>query len=389
MTIPSFHADLPVSVRFGEGVAAGLRDAVAELGGRRPLALVDEAIAGQPVVTAALAGSAAIAKPAGEPTVNLVENLREQVEAARPDVLIAIGGGSTLDTAKAIRASFGRPPGSFANLLSGAAAVTAAALPLITVPTTSGTGSEVSGGAVMADPQTGRKLGVASPLMRAQIALVDPLLTLALPPAQTIQTGADALAQAIGAVTVTNGSPLSVALGLEACRIIAGALETAVRDGSDRPARAAMSLGSVTAGLAMNLSDCGADHALGHASGAVLHLPHGLAVGLTLAEALDVTRRAVPDRLERVADALGEPPSTGAADGSRAVAAVRRLLHAIGFPTARGAGMGEQHIDAMTALALDDYCITVDAHRWTACDVRSVYIAALTGDGCTRETPSR
>ena len=207
-------------------------------------------------------------------------------------------------------------------------------------------------------------------------APVNPLLTFGLP-------------TAIGAVTVANGSPLSVGLGLKACRIIAGALETAVHDGSDRPARAAMSLGSLIAGLAMNLSDCGADHALGHASGAVLHLPHGLAVGLTLAEALDVTRRAVPERLERVADAVGERLPSGPADGSRAVAAVRRILDAIGLPSARDAGMREQHIDAMTALAADDHCLAVDAHRWTADDVRGAYAAALTGDACTRETPSR
>ena len=143
----------------------------------------------------------------------------------------------------------------------------------------------------MTDKQVGRKVGLASPNMRAQYALVDPLLTLGLPPAPTAQTGIDALAQAIGGTIVTNGNPLSMAVGLEACRYVAAALETAVRDGSNVEARRAMSLASLLGGLSMNLSDCAADHALAQAMGGYLSLPHGLTVGLVLAETLDVSRR--------------------------------------------------------------------------------------------------
>jgi alcohol dehydrogenase class IV len=126
------------------------------------------------------------------------------------------------------------------------------------------------------DPTQGRKLGVAHPLMRAQDALVDPLLTLGLPPEPTAYTGADALAQAIGGAIVSNGTPMSLAVGLEACRHVAAGLERSVADGSDVDARTELSLGSLMAGLAMNLSDSGADHALGHAIGSTLGLPHGL-----------------------------------------------------------------------------------------------------------------
>jgi len=145
------------------------------------------------------------------------------MQAEPPDAVVAIGGGSALDLAKAARSahSQGTP---FARLLAGADAVAEPCIGLVTVPTTSGTGSEVSGGAVVVDRETGRKLGVASPLMRAQHALVDPLLTLGLPPAATMGTGADALAQAIGGVIVRNGNPGSVALGLEACRHVAAGL---------------------------------------------------------------------------------------------------------------------------------------------------------------------
>jgi len=369
----SFH--LPVRIRFGEGAVSGLSDVLAELGARAAAAVVEAPVAAIPAVAAALAGLDVHVKEAGEPTIERVDALVERLRARPPDALVAVGGGSALDLAKAARAALSQDV-PFARLLSGEVAVTAPAVGLVTVPTTAGTGSEVSGGAVVVDHASGRKLGVASPLMRAQHALVDSLLTLGLPPAATMQTGADALAQAIGAVIVTNGNPGSVAVGLEACRHVAAGLPAAVADGSDRAARSRLCLGSLMAGLAMNLSDCGADHALGHALGGRLGLPHGLAVGLVLAETLDVDRRARPEALDRVADALGESPD-GAGDGARAVRAVRRILAAIGFPTCASAGVAEDDLDALVPLALDDYCLTVSPYPWTARDIRGAYSAAL------------
>jgi choline dehydrogenase len=151
--------------------------------------------------------------------------------------------------------------------------------------------------------------------------------------------------------------------------------------------RSRLSLGSLLAGLAMNLSDCGADHALGHALGGRLGLPHGLSVGLVLAETLDVDRAACADRLERVADALGEP-ADGTADGSRAVRAVRRLLAAISFPTCAQAGVREQDMDGLVEVALADYCLTVSPHAWVAQDVRRAYAEAL-AIGASRTVSNR
>jgi alcohol dehydrogenase len=369
----AFH--LPVKIRFGDGAVAALPEILAELGAEEATVVIEEPVAELAAVASAIAGLDVYAKPPGEPTVALVDALVARMDARPPDAIVGIGGGSALDLAKAARAahSQGAP---FARLLEGDAAVAEPRIPLVTVPTTSGTGSEVSGGAVVVDPASGRKLGVASPLMRAQHALVDPLLTLGLPPAATMGTGADALAQAIGGVIVRNGNPGSVALGLEACRHVAAGLPGAVADGRDRVARAELSLGSLLAGLSMNLSDCGADHALGHAIGGRLGLPHGLSVGLVLAETLEVDRVACADRLERVADALCEPRH-GAADGSRAVRAVRRILAAIGFPTCAEAGVPAGEVDALVALARDDYCLTVSPHTWTEADIRQAYADAL------------
>jgi choline dehydrogenase len=370
--IEPFAAHLPVAIRFGEGVIGALPEVLAAEGAERPVAIVEEPVAAIPAVTAALRGCAVVLKPPGEPAAATIDAVAAELRERRADAVVAVGGGSALDTAKGARAVHDQGVG-FDVLLAGETAPAAARTPLVTVPTTAGTGSEVSGGVVVT--VEGRKAGVASPLLRARHALVDPALTHGLPRDATAQTGADALAQAIGGVTVRNGSPASRALGLEACRHVAAGYLRAVADGTDADARAEMMLASLLAGLAMNLSDCGADHALGHALGARLHLPHGLAVGVSLAATLEVSRPACAGGLELVADALGEPAG-GEADGSRAVRAVRRLLAGAGLPSLAACGYDPELEDAVTADALADYCLSVDALEWTEADVRRAVRAA-------------
>jgi alcohol dehydrogenase len=252
---------------------------------------------------------------------------------------------------------------------------------LVLCPTTSGTGSEVSGASVLTDTDADVKIGFGHPNMRAQHALVDPVLTHGLPPAPTAHSGVDAMAQAIGACTVSDSSPLSVAFGLEAVHHVAHSLAAAVANGADAQARRRLACASLTAGLAMNLSDCAADHALGQAIGSVKHLPHGLTVGLVLAETLDVSRVDCADRLERVADALGEP-GDGTADGSRAVRAVRRVLADVGFPTLRDAGVVEDDLPALVHAATTEqaFFLDIDCHDWSAAEVEQAFRAALALD---------
>jgi alcohol dehydrogenase len=370
--ISAFAAHLPVRIRFGEGAAKQIPELI---GGRRALAIVEGPVAAIPAVAAATADLALVVKPPGEPTFELIATTAERVAEFAPQVILAVGGGSALDLAKAARLVAGQAE-PFQRFVAGEVEVVPPYIELITVPTTSGTGSEVSGGAVVVDVEHSRKLGAAHPLMRAQDAVVDPLLTLGLPRDATAWTGADALAQAIGGVIVSNGNPLSVAIGLEACRHVAAGLGRAVADGGDREARTEMSLGSLMAGLAMNLSDCGADHALGHSIGSTLGLPHGLTVGLVLAETLEINRPECSERLERVADVLGES-ADGSGDGSRAIRAVRRLLAEIGLPTLREVGVEDRHIDRLVELSLADYCLTVNPRAWNEDDVRAAYAAAM------------
>jgi alcohol dehydrogenase len=382
--VTPFHSQLPVKLSFGDGVIAELGDVLASLGASRAFVVIEEPVVGNAGVEAALAACADAGiqlerylKGSGEPTIDAANAVTRAIAEDNCDAVIGIGGGSALDLAKAARL-LADGGGSVWDYLEGGRPFAAPSLPLVLCPTTSGTGSEVSGASVLTDTERDRKIGLANGLMRAQHALVDPLLTLGLPPGPTAHSGVDALAQAIGACTVRDGSPLSVAFGLEAVHHVGRSLERAVRDGSDRDARRQLACGSLTAGLAMNLSDCAADHALGQAIGSMLHLPHGLTIGLVLAETLERSRVDCASRLERVAHALGEPDD-GSGDGSRAVTAVRRVLRSVSFPTASEAGVREEHVERLTELTLTEqaFFFDYDCHHWSRDEVAGAFREAL------------
>ena len=384
--VTPFHSQLPVRIAFGDGVIGELPDALSALGAPSALVVVEEPVAGHPDVVAALAAAESagvrldrVVKGPGEPTFALADELAARVRDGALGAVVGIGGGSALDVAKAARIVADQGGGA-RDYAEGNRTPVLPRIGLVLCPTTSGTGSEVSGASVLTDTERDRKIGFGHPNMRAQHALVDPVLTQGLPPGPTAHSGVDAMAQAIGACTVANSSPLSVAFGLEACHHVAHSLREAVADGSDAEARRRLSCASLTAGLAMNLSDCAADHALGQALGSVKHLPHGLTIGLVVAETLDVSRPDCADRLERVADALGEPEDeAGTADGSRAVRAVRRVLADLAFPTLRDAGVTEEDIPALVESATGEqsYNLDVDCHAWSAAEVEQAFRTAL------------
>ncbi len=382
--VTSFRSHLPVHVAFGDGVIAELPEALGALAASTALVVVEAPVAEHQEVVAVLAAAEAsgvrlerFVKRPGEPTFSLADELAARIRDGAFDAVVGIGGGSALDVAKAARIVADQG-GGITEYAAGTRAPAPPRIGLVLCPTTAGTGSEVSGASVLTDTATDRKIGFGHPNMRAQHALVDPVLTHGLPAAPTSHSGVDALAQAIGACTVRNSSPLSVAFGLEACHYVAHALREAVADGSDVDARRRMACASLTAGLAMNLSDCAADHALAQALGSVAHLPHGLMVGLVVAETLELSRRDCADRLERVADALGEPED-GTADGSRAVRAVRRILADVGFPTLHETGVREDALSALVASATGEqsYNLEVDCHGWTRAEVERAFGAAF------------
>jgi len=381
--VPPFTNNLPVRIRFGDGVARELADAVAAHSARRVLVVIDDGLEeSADGVAAALAGirDAGIgitrfAKPPGEPTIAIVDSAYTSLGRTGADAVVAIGGGSVIDTAKVARLC-AQQHRTFSEFLRSERDFPPPDVPLLALPTTAGTGSEVSGGAVISDPAETRKSGIAHPNLRAQDALVDPLLTHSMPPALTAYTGIDALAQAIAAMIARVRTPIGDAVALEAIRLAGRSLVAAFRDGQNGPARSQMACASLLAGLAMNISDCTAEHSLAQAIGGLFHAPHGLTVGVVLAETLDRERRYVPDQLERVADALGIHDD-GSGDGSRAVKGVRALLDELEFPRLGSLGVEEGHLDALTELALEDVFHTQSPEPWNASEVRRAFAAAL------------
>jgi alcohol dehydrogenase len=382
--ISPFANHLPVKIRFGEGVSSRLPAVLAELGATSVFLMVDEDIEKHnPAVATLLSdlfgrGDLSITrfdKPAAEPTIEMVDAATNALKNSGATALVAIGGGSVIDTAKAARLC-AQLQTDFRDFLASSPGYPVPTLPLIAVPTSAGTGSEVSGGSVVSDPLAGRKNGIANANLRAQYALVDPELTYSMPPTMTANTGIDALAQAIAAMVATVRTPIGDGIALEAIRMMSAALVGAYRDGGDSASRAAMSCGSMMAGLAMNISDCTSEHSLGQAIGGVKHVPHGLTIGLVLAETLERERTHVPEILERVADAMGEPDDDSK-DGSRCVRAVRRILCDLDFPVLTSLGFTSADIENLADLALEDYFITMSPVPWSKGEVITAFTSAL------------
>ncbi len=381
----SFTAHLPVRISFGDGVIHELPGVFQSLEARSALVVVEEPVAEHlDVVGALVTGEAAgvrlerFVKGPGEPTFALADELAERVRASSHDAVVGIGGGSALDVAKAARLVADQG-GAAADYAAGRRVPAPPRIGLVLCPTTAGTGSEVSGASVLTDTERDRKVGFGHPNMRAQHALVDPVLTHGLPAGPTAHSGVDALAQAIGGCTVRNSSPLSLAFGLEACRHVAQSLARAVADGTDADARRQLACASLTAGLAMNLSDCAADHALGQALGSVAHLPHGLTIGLVVAETLELSRgdcadaaRACGGRARRARGRVGRRLTCR----PRRPAAPRRGR----LPdAARGRGRRADPSPKLVERTFGEqsYNLEIDCHAWTTTEVEQAFRAAL------------
>jgi alcohol dehydrogenase len=380
----AFNNHLPVKVRFGEGIANTLPDVITELGAQNVFLMVDAGIekfnpAAKSVIDHLVTVSGltvtVFEKPAGEPTIEMVDDATSALKASGAQTLIALGGGSVIDTAKAARLC-AQLNCTFREFQSKAPNYPVPVISLIAMPTSAGTGSEVSGGSVISDPEAGLKTGIANGNLRAQVALVDPVLTYSMPPTMTANTGIDALAQAIAGIIAKCSTPIGDAIGYEAVHMMSNALVAAYKDGNNKVARSAMSAGSMMAGLTMNISDCTAEHSLGQAIGGLKHVPHGLTIGLVLVETLTREAKVVPAKMERVADAMGVP-ADGTSDGSRAVKAVRKILADLDFPVLSSIGITQSDIELLSDNAMNDYFITQAPKPWSKAEVVEAFTAAL------------
>ena len=267
------------------------------------------------------------------------------------DAILAVGGGSVIDVAKVLSAAIGID--ADVKTLKGFMKVKAPVIPLYVAPTTSGTGSEVSIGAVITDEVTHKKDGVASPLLCPLVAALDPELMVGMPPSITAATGLDALTHAIEAFISRNATADSDRFSLVAIKLIFSNLETAYNKGSDLDARQSMAIASTYAGLAFTRVLVGYVHAISHALGGAYGIPHGLANGIVLPHILRYSMSAVPERFAEMAIAvgLGEPKEASLILGERFVDAVQDLNDSIGIPRTMDA-LRHEDMPAIASAAL-------------------------------------
>lgn len=245
-------------------------------------------------------GVSVFAEVEAEPSLATVERGREAFREEGCDLVVAAGGGSALDVGKAIASlAFDAEPVTHDLECSGRGA------PCIALPTTSGTGAEVTPNSVLTDTETGEKASIRGHALLPEIALVDPELTLTCPSAQTAYSGLDALTQAIEAYVSTGANPISAPLAEEATRRIAGSLRDAVADGAALGAREQMALGSLLAGLALASARLGLVHGLAHPLGSLYHLPHGQVCGALLPWVVEYNLDAATEKYTRLARSIG------------------------------------------------------------------------------------
>lgn len=286
--IGKFGFNLPTRIEFGKGILPSAGKLASEIiGGRRVLLVSDEGLKNAGLVSRV----EEFLKTAGfellvfdqvmpNPRASDCEAGGEVAKAFGADLIVALGGGSVLDSAKAIALlqTLGGPLRAY----EGRGKVSRPVMPIIAIPTTAGTGSEVTRSAVITDTERQFKMSVKDVLLAPKLALVDPETTYSLPKSLTASTGMDALVHAIEAFTCTESNPMADLLALEAMRNIYPSLPRVVRDGSDYEARNAMMFGSLLAGLAFSHADVAAVHCMAEAVGGLYDIPHGVANSIFL-----------------------------------------------------------------------------------------------------------
>ena len=267
-----------------------------------------------------------------DPSIQVATKAAEMAKNVKANVLIALGGGSAIDTAKS--AALLVTNGGYLKDYAGVNKVVKPILPLIAVPTTAGTGSEVTIFAVMSDPEKQEKFTISGALIAPAVAVLDPLLTLKLPPSVTAFTGMDALTHAIEAFTSSIAQPATDALALSAIKLVLKHLPVAVGRGDNIKARDGMLQASLLAGIAFNNAFLGLAHAIASPLGGHFHVPHGLANAVMLPYVMEYNLPTAVRRYAEIGCALGLQAvgDTPRAVAEKTVAAITQLARDINIP---------------------------------------------------------
>ncbi len=290
-----------------------------------------------------------------EPSVEVVLQGAQEAQAYQPDWIVGLGGGSPMDAAKAIWVIYERPDLHPAEINPFIQLGLRKKARLLTIPTTSGTGAEVTWAIVLTDSQEKRKMGLGNRENVPDIAIVDPEMSMDMPPHITVDTGLDALAHAVEGYTCSWHTDLSDGPCLSAARLILKYLPQAVADGSDLEAREKMHNAAACAGLGFGNAMASIAHAMGHPLGATFHVPHGRAVSLFLPYTIEFAAGQAPERFAEMAALLG-CSQAGGREGALALAdCIRELYREIGNPlTVAQAGIQRADYEAKLDKLVED-----------------------------------
>ncbi len=294
-------------------------------------------------------------KVINEPTMGYTEEGLKAYKEAGADFLIAVGGGSPIDAAKAI-AALATNPGRKVTEFLGANKIPAPGAPLIAIQTTAGTGSEVTQFTIITDTDRDVKMLIASPMIMPRVALVDPVLTISMPQNITMATGLDALTHAIEAYVSVKAHPLTDTLALQAIRIIGANLRQAWSNGDNLEARTNMIIGSLHAGMAFSNASVALVHGMARPIGAYFHVPHGVSNAALLPIVIEFSIPGNPRRYADIAAALGEvTEGLSLLDAAYLAAeAVERLNDDLKVPTLEELGVEEEKFNKVVEKMAED-----------------------------------
>jgi alcohol dehydrogenase class IV len=384
MTAMAFEFATAGRILAGAGRAAELPGVLAGLGSR-VLVCTGANPARHAWLLAGLGMPAAVFAVAGEPTVDLA---RAGIAAGREhgaDVVAAIGGGSVIDTGKtvAMLLSNGGDPLDYLEVVGSGRKITQPAVPCVAVPTTSGTGAEVTANAVLAAPAHRVKASLRSPLMIPRVALVDPQLTASCPPPVTAASGMDALIQCLEPYVCVRASPLTDGLAGEGLRRAAAGLRSAFADGSDLEARTDMAMCSLLGGMALANAKLGAVHGMAGVIGGTADVPHGVACAALLTPVIEANVRAlrsgppghpVLDRYTEAARWLTGKPAASLEDG---LAWLRETITMLGIPRLAAFGIGPADADDVAVKAARSSSMQGNPVTLSHDDLRAILLQAL------------
>jgi alcohol dehydrogenase class IV len=375
---PSFGFATAASILFGAGRAAELPDLVGRLG-TRPFVCTGTSPDRHAELLERLPSPHQVYQQAGEPTVDDARNATAAARAHDADVVVAVGGGSVLDLGKAVAALLGNgtDPLDHLEIVGRGQPINRPSVPFVAVPTTAGTGAEVTANAVLAAPEAGLKASLRSPYLLPRVALVDPLLTLGSPPAVTAASGLDALTQCLEPFVSSYANPLTDGLAREGLRRAGRSIRRVYADGSDVEARTDMALCSLLGGLSLANAKLGAVHGIAGVVGGLITIAHGAACAALLVPVIEANVRAATDPVrERYTEAARL--LTGRPDASieMGVAWLRGTVSLLGIRGLHTCGLPAERADEIVAKAAESSSMKGNPVSLSPEDLHGVLAAA-------------